>query len=88
MNNNTGELVNNILLKLSAQNILKQEDLVNAKMIITLCIENYPKESEYKGAPLEIVAEKLGHSKLDTTRQCYASISRVTVHNAHNRYIG
>ncbi|RFZ75944.1 hypothetical protein DS742_26250 [Lacrimispora amygdalina] len=48
MNNNTGELVNNILLKLSAQNILKQEDLVNAKMIITLCIENYPKESEHK----------------------------------------
>lgn len=41
-----------------------------------------------KGAPLEIVAEKLGHTKLDTTRQCYASVSRDTVHNAHNRYTG
>ncbi|SEU07965.1 Site-specific recombinase XerD [Lacrimispora sphenoides] len=41
-----------------------------------------------KGAPLEIVAEKLGHIKLDTTRQCYASISRNTVHQANNKYIG
>lgn len=41
-----------------------------------------------KGAPLEIVAEKLGHTKLDTTRQCYASISRETIHQANNKYIG
>lgn len=41
-----------------------------------------------KGAPLELVAEKLGHTKLDTTRQCYAIISRATVQNANNRYIG
>lgn len=41
-----------------------------------------------RGAPLEIVAEKLGHIKLDTTRQCYASISRDTVHQANNKYIG
>ena len=54
-------------------------------------------KSRFQGAPLtstnecccavEIVAEKLGHTKLDTTRQCYASISRATVHNAHNKYI-
>jgi integrase/recombinase XerD len=41
-----------------------------------------------KGAPLELVAEKLGHTKLDTTRQRYAIISRATVQNANNRYIG
>ena len=41
-----------------------------------------------KGAPVELVAEKLGHVQLDTTKQCYASISRATVQQAHNRYIG
>ena len=41
-----------------------------------------------KGAPLELVAEKLGHVQLDTTKQCYASISRATVQQAHNRYVG
>lgn len=41
-----------------------------------------------KGAPLEIVAEKLGHTKLDTTRQCYASISKDTVHQANSKYVG
>ena len=41
-----------------------------------------------KGAPLELVAEKLGHVQLDTTKQCYASISRATVRQAHDRYVG
>ena len=41
-----------------------------------------------KGAPLELVAEKLGHTKLDTTRLCYASISRTTVQQASDKYIG
>lgn len=41
-----------------------------------------------KGAPLELVAEKLGHVQLDTTKQCYASISRATVQQAHHRYVG
>jgi len=40
-----------------------------------------------KGAPLELVAEKLGHVQLDTTKQCYASISRATVQQAHNKYV-
>lgn len=41
-----------------------------------------------KGAPLELVAEKLGHVQLDTTKQCYAAIARSTVQQAHNRYVG
>ena len=41
-----------------------------------------------KGAPLELVAEKLGHVQLDTTKQCYAAIARATVQQAHNRYVG
>ena len=40
-----------------------------------------------RGAPLEVVAEKLGHVQLDTTKQCYAAISRETVRQAHNRYV-
>lgn len=41
-----------------------------------------------KGAPLELVAEKLGHVQLDTTKQCYAAIARSTVQQAHNKYVG
>ena len=41
-----------------------------------------------KGAPLELVAEKLGHVQLDTTKQCYAAIARATVQQAHARYVG
>ena len=41
-----------------------------------------------KGAPLEIVAEKLGHVKLDTTRNCYSVIAKSTVKSAHERYVG
>lgn len=40
-----------------------------------------------RGAPLEVVAEKLGHVQLDTTKQCYAAISRETVRQAHNRFV-
>ena len=40
-----------------------------------------------KGAPLELVAEKLGHVQLDTTKQCYASIARATVQQAHAKYV-
>lgn len=40
-----------------------------------------------RGAPLELVAEKLGHVQLDTTKQCYAAISRNTVHQAHDKYV-
>lgn len=40
-----------------------------------------------RGAPLELVAEKLGHVQMDTTKQCYAAISKTTVHQAHNKYV-
>ena len=40
-----------------------------------------------RGAPLELVAEKLGHVQLDTTKQCYAAISRETVRQAHYTYV-
>ena len=40
-----------------------------------------------RGAPLELVAEKLGHVQLDTTKKCYAAISKETVHQAHNRFV-
>lgn len=41
-----------------------------------------------RGAPLELVAEMLGHVQVDTTKQCYAKIARETVRQAHDRYIG
>lgn len=41
-----------------------------------------------RGAPLELVAEKLGHVQLDTTKQCYAAISKATVRQAHDKYVG
>lgn len=40
-----------------------------------------------RGAPLELVAEKLGHEQLDTTKQCYAAISKTTVQQAHEKYV-
>lgn len=40
-----------------------------------------------KGAPLELVAEKLGHVQLDTTKQCYAAIANATVQAAHRKYV-
>lgn len=39
-----------------------------------------------RGAPLEMVKEKLGHEKEDTTLQCYAKISREAVRDAERRY--
>lgn len=73
--------------------ILKQiksrnKDIENIKLTPHVFRRTVGTDMINKGAPLEIVAEKLGHTKLDTTRQCYASISRITVHNAHNKYIG
>lgn len=41
-----------------------------------------------KGAPLELVAEKLGHVQLDTTKQCYAALAKATVQRAHRQYVG
>lgn len=39
-----------------------------------------------RGAPVELVKEVLGHVRMDTTLQCYASISRETVKQAHLKY--
>lgn len=39
-----------------------------------------------RGAPIEMVKEKLGHEKADTTLQCYAKISLETVREAERKY--
>lgn len=38
------------------------------------------------GAPLELVKEKLGHEKADTTLQCYARVSRESMKEANRKY--
>lgn len=39
-----------------------------------------------RGAPVEMVKEKLGHAKADTTLQCYAKISTEAVRDAERRF--
>lgn len=39
-----------------------------------------------RGAPAEMVQKKLGHTKVDTTLQCYAAISQETLRDAERRY--
>ena len=39
-----------------------------------------------RGAPVEMVKEKLGHAKVDTTQQCYAQIGTEAVRDADRRY--
>lgn len=39
-----------------------------------------------RGAPIEMVKEKLGHEKVDTTLQCYAKISKESVRDAERKY--
>ena len=41
-----------------------------------------------RGAPVEMVKEKLGHAKADTTLQCYAKISTEAVRDAERRFRG
>lgn len=67
---------------------LRNNDTVNIKLTPHVFRRTVGTDMINKGAPLEIVAEKLGHAKMDTTRQCYASISRNTVRIAHNKYVG
>lgn len=40
-----------------------------------------------KGASADKVQQILGHSKVDTTLQCYARIDKATVKNAHHTYV-
>ena len=39
-----------------------------------------------RGAPAEMVQKKLGHTKVDTTLQCYAKISQEAARDAERRY--
>ncbi|MFR1353569.1 MAG: tyrosine-type recombinase/integrase [[Clostridium] symbiosum] len=39
-----------------------------------------------RGAPAELVQKKLGHTKVDTTLQCYAKISQEAARDAERRY--
>lgn len=39
-----------------------------------------------RGAPIEMVKEKLGHTKADTTLQCYARISTESIRDAERRF--
>lgn len=39
-----------------------------------------------RGAPLELVADKLGHENVDTTRQCYAVYSQDNLRQGNRRY--
>lgn len=39
-----------------------------------------------RGAPIEMVKEKLGHEKADTTLHCYAKISREAVRDAERKF--
>ena len=39
-----------------------------------------------RGAPAEMVQKKLGHTKVDTTLQCYAAISQESLRDAERRY--
>ncbi len=75
--------VRNMLKKIKNRN----EDISDVALTPHVFRRTVGTEMINRGAPLEIVAEKLGHSKLDTTKQCYASISKETVHQAHNRYV-
>lgn len=40
-----------------------------------------------KGAPIELVAEKLGHKNISTTKDCYCSIARETVRQANDKFV-
>lgn len=77
----------------SVRSILKKiksrdEDIADIKLTPHVFRRTVGTEMINRGAPLELVAEKLGHVKLDTTKQCYAALSRETVHQAHNKYVG
>lgn len=75
------------------RNVLKRiktrdKDLANVTLTPHVFRRTVGTDMINKGAPLELVAEKLGHVQLDTTKQCYASIARATVQQAHNKYVG
>ena len=40
-----------------------------------------------KGAPIELIAEKLGHRSISTTRSNYIALNKAVVKQAHERYV-
>lgn len=41
-----------------------------------------------RGAPIDLVADKLGHVNIDTTRQCYAAYSKESLAYGNRKYAG
>lgn len=80
----TDQTIRNILKKIKE----RDKDLDNVVLTPHVFRRSVGTDMINKGAPLELVAEKLGHVQLDTTKQCYAAIARATVQQAHNRYVG
>lgn len=39
-----------------------------------------------RGAPIDLVADKLGHANIDTTRQCYAAYSQASLRQGNMKY--
>lgn len=77
---------------MSARNILnhiksRDENIADLKLTPHVFRRSVGTDMINRGAPLELVAEKLGHVKMDTTKKCYAAISRTTVHQAHDKYV-
>ena len=82
----------NRLSNAGARHILKRiqardENIANIKLTPHTFRRSVGTDMINCGAPLELVAEKLGHVQLDTTKKCYAAISKETVHQAHNRFV-
>ena len=76
----------------TVRNILKRiknrdNDLAAVKLTPHIFRRTVGTDMINKGAPLELVAEKLGHVQLDTTKQCYAAIAKATVQEAHRKYV-
>lgn len=80
----SGQSIRNILKKIK----LRDKDLEAVVLTPHVFRRTVGTDMINKGAPLELVAEKLGHVQLDTTKQCYAAIARATVQQAHERYVG
>lgn len=79
----TDQVVRNILKKIKS----RDADLESVVLTPHVFRRSVGTDMINKGAPLELVAEKLGHVQLDTTKQCYAAIAKATVQQAHVRYV-
>lgn len=82
---NVEQVAQDIIRSLEDAGVVKPGNLQAVKLVLDMHLSKYQLITE-ETAP-EVVAEKLGHVQLDTTKQCYAAISRETVRQAHNRYV-